>query len=181
MLHLTHTYVLLCGDNVETYLLFPVQVLFCRSVWCGRPQSRVQDRDWALLHMFYSNTRSGSLAFRSSHSSLFLRPSLHSALVHLPLPPLILSQAPPSFVSFSHAPLPPPSSSCDGSRPCSRNRSPASQENAVQLGVPAHRRRAGRLPEVPSMWMLLQTSVRDSRSYLAELARLLKELVVKNE
>lgn len=184
-LDLTHTYVLLCGGNVETYLLFPVQVLFCRSVWCGRPRSRGQDRDWALPHMFYSNTRSGSLAFRSSHSSLFLRPSLHSAVVHLPLPPLILSQAPPSFLSSSHAPLPPPSSSCDSSTPCSRNWSPASQENGVQLGVPADRRRAGGLPEVWAMrmglWMLPQTSVRDSRSYLAELARLLKELVVKNE
>lgn len=138
-LHVTNTYVLLCRDNVETYLLFPVEVLFCRSVWCGRLQSRVQDRDWALPHRFYSNTRSGSLVLHLSHSSLFLRPSPHWALVHLPLPPLIFSQAPPSFASFPHAPLPPRSSSCDGSTPCSQNRSPASQENGVQLGVPARR------------------------------------------
>lgn len=31
------------------------------------------------------------------------------------------------------------------------------------------------------LWMLPQTSVQDSRGYLAELAHLLKELVVKNE
>lgn len=141
--HNTITYVFLCGDNVETYLLFPVQALFCRSVWCGKLQSRVQDRDWALLHMFYSNTRSGSLVFHLSHSSLFPRPSLHSALVHLPLSPMTFSQAPPTCASFFHAPLPPPSSSCDGSTPCSQNWSPASQENGVQLGVPAERWRAG--------------------------------------
>lgn len=136
-LQATNAGVLLCGDGAQTYLWFPGQVLLCRSVWCGRLRSRAQDRGWALLHMFYSNTRSASLLFHLSHSSPSLRPSLPWALVHLPPPPLTFSQAPPSLLSFS--PLPPPSSSCDGSTPCSQNHSPASQENGVQRGVPAHR------------------------------------------
>lgn len=174
-----NNHVLVGCETVKTYLLFPVPVLFCRSIWCGRLQNRVQDRGWALLNMFYSNTRSASLVSHSSHSSLCLHPSLYPRLVHLPLPP------PLSFVSFAPAVLPPSSSFCDGSTPCSRSHSPASRENGVQLGAWARCWCAGFLPEVLStwvgLWMLPKTSGRDSRSYLAELVHLLKELVVKNE
>lgn len=120
------------SGTVKTYLLIPVQALFCRSVWCGRLQNRVRDRGWALLNMFYSNTRSASLASHSPRSSLCLHPSLYPGLVHLSLPPPESSPPPLSFVSFAPAVLPLPSSFCDGSTPCSRSRSPASRENGVQ-------------------------------------------------
>lgn len=167
--------VLVGCDTARTYLLFPVLVLFCRSVWCGRLQNRVQDRGWALLNMFYSNTKSDSLVSHSSPSSLRLHHSLYPGLVHLSLSHPRFCQLPPSFVSFAPAPLLPPFSSCDGSTPCSRSRSPASRENGVQLGVRVV------LAMWLGLWMLLQTSRWDSRSYLAELVHLLKELVVKNE
>lgn len=167
--------VLVGCDTARTYLLFPVQLLFCRSVWCGRLQNKVQDRGWALLNIFYSNTKSDALVSHSSPSSLCLDYSLFPGLVQLSLPHPRFCKPPPSLVSFAPAPLPPPFSSCDGNTPYSRSRSPASRENGVQLGARVV------LAMWLGLWMLLQTSGWDSRSYLAELVHLLKELVVKNE
>lgn len=169
--------------------MFPVQELFCRSVWCGRVQNRAQDRGWALLNTSYSNTMSASSVGHSSAPPLFSPHRSHHASL-LPLPSLLpfsspTHHPPPSSASSSPALLPPPASSCVGSTPCSRSQSPSCPGNGVRLGAPARRCTAGFLPEVLAtpleMWMRQQMAGQVARSYLAELVHLLKQLVVNNE
>ena len=159
----------------KAHLGFPVQGLFCRSVWCGRVQNRAQGRGWALLNMSYSNMM---FAFSLSHSSAHT-PSFQSSPLFSPHPshpshrvPLLQfsSLAPPPSASSSAPRLPPPSSSCVVSRPCSQRHSLACSGNAVRLGAPARHYMVEFLPEVSvtvlEMWMR-QWMV--ARSYLAEL------------
>lgn len=179
--------------------MFLVPELFCRSVWCGRVQNRVQDRGWALLNTSYSNTTSASsMSHSSAHNAWFLSApplfsphrSHHASLLPLPRPTLLLfsSLAPhprPSSASSSPALRPPLFSSCVVSRPCSRRQSPSGPGNGVRLGVLARHCTAEFLPEVLvtalEMWMLPQMAGLVAASYLAELVQLLTQLVVNNE
>lgn len=120
--------------TLETYLEFPAQGPICRLVGCDRVQSTAQDRGWAPLSMSYSSIVSG---FHFSHNPSLQTAPHSSQMFHL-LPSPLVRTPPPSLASFSQPPLPPGSSFCVVSKPCSLSRSPFYPGNAAQLGVLAH-------------------------------------------
>lgn len=169
------------GVIQRAHLVFPVQELFCRSVWCGKVQNRAQDRGWALLNTSYSNTKCALLlsCLSAQSPSFQSAPPLSSPQPFHYVPLLFSFLAPPSSASSCPPLLPAPSSSCVVSRPCSQSPSPSCPGNVVLLGVPARHYTAEYLPEVSvtalEMWMRQWML---ARGYLAELVQLLKQLVV---
>lgn len=163
----------LLGVIQKAHLVFPVQELFCSSAGCGTVQNKARDRGWALLNMSYSNmTFASSLSHSPSHSPSFQSaPPLSSHCASLLLSSPL---APPSSAS-SRSPrlLPPASSSCAVSTPCSRSPCSSCPGNGVRLGVPAHHYTARFVPEVSvtlvEMWMFQRMAGRAEGGYLAEL------------
>lgn len=160
--------------------MFPVQELFCRSAGCGRVRNRAQHRGWAPLHMSYSNTASGSSESRSYDLPLF-PPGASSLPLRSSLTPLPLSFS--SSSRPSHLPL--PASFFVVSTPCRQPRTPSCPRSGARLGAQA-RHRAAECPPVSlatalGTWTRHMSVGQGSRSSLAELVCLLKQLVVNNE